>query len=93
MIGGNSDKQLKLLDCLNVEGLSHDLLLHVEGPHRLWLKKTQQYYFTLRLSEGRGVLPQSGKLHTPANEGKHDRKTGDTVLIACLSHTPTHRQM
>ena len=87
MICGNSDKQLKLLDCLNVEGSSQDLLLHVEGPHRLWLKKMKQYYFTLRLSEGRSVLPQDGKLYTPTTEGKHDR-IGDTDSMSCSIPPP-----
>lgn len=59
IIGGNSGKQLKLLEQLENEGLSRDTFLHVEGPHRLWLKKTKQYYFTLRLSEAREGLSKS----------------------------------
>lgn len=59
IISGNSSKQLKLLERLECEGLSDDVFLHVEGPHRLWLKKARQYYFTLRLSEGSEELSHS----------------------------------
>lgn len=59
IIGGNSSKQLKLLERLESEGLSQDTFLHVEGPHRLWLKKAKQHYFTLRLSEAKEELSNS----------------------------------
>ena len=47
IISGTTEHQLKIL--LSV-GEGHSTpLLHVEGPHRLWLRKLQQFYYSLRL--------------------------------------------
>lgn len=57
IISGSTEPQLKLLHSLG-EGCSTPLL-HVEGPHRLWLRKLQQFYYSLRLlpegTEGGGA--------------------------------------
>lgn len=60
IICGNSVKQLQHLEDLGHEDLSSTTLLHVEGPHRLWIKKKPQHYFTLRISEGKEVLSKAG---------------------------------
>lgn len=79
IVGGNSSKQLQLLERLESEGLSQDTFLHVEGPHRLWLKKTKQYYFTLRLSEGKEELSYS--IGQTIDEGK---VLAQSSLLQCL---------
>ena len=43
-----SEKQQKFLDSLIS---TSDLLLHVEGPHRLWLQKIPIFYYSLRVSD------------------------------------------
>ena len=68
VIGGNSLKQLQLLERLEGEGLSEGTFLHVEGPHRLWLKKMRQYYFTIRLSEAKEDI--SASIGQTIDEGK-----------------------
>ena len=56
MIGGNSDKQLERLKFFGGQSLPHETFLHVEGPHRLWMKKYKQFYFTLRIAGAREML-------------------------------------
>ena len=47
ILASSTQRQLRRLQNLpNLKGR----LLHVEGPHRFWLKKIPQYYYTLELS-------------------------------------------
>ena len=48
----HSALQWKRLATLGDKDLSRGVFLHVEGPHRLWLKKVPQFYFSLRLFGG-----------------------------------------
>lgn len=68
VLSGHSVQQCKRLVTLKDNDLSRGMFLYVEGPHRIWLKKLAQFYFTLRISgaeellteldtEGRNILP------------------------------------
>ena len=48
LISGTTRQQKDLLHSLKD---AQDILLYVEGPHRLWLHSVQQFYYTLRLSK------------------------------------------
>lgn len=47
LLSASTESQVKLLRSINKP---EDLLFHVEGPHRLWLRKIKQHYFSLKLS-------------------------------------------
>ena len=48
ILSGHSETQLQLLHGLRCE--ESRLLLHVEGPHRIWINKSPVHYFSLRLA-------------------------------------------
>ena len=47
IIGASSQKQIQILKSLRVIS---NALLHIEGPHRLWLQKLPVFYYSLRLA-------------------------------------------
>ena len=59
VVSAHTGAQLSLLQSLaDLQGQ----LLHVEGPHRIWMNKTQQFYYSLRQSASREI---------PEDEGTH----------------------
>lgn len=76
IIAGNSELQVKLLDQLERVGLSPSALLHVEGPHRIWLKRVPQFYFSLRVS---GDSKQQ-----PSNPGEEESTKDDATPTSQL---------
>ena len=46
VMSASTQEQIDLLKSL---GNLKDRVLHIEGPHRLWLKKTPVHYFSLTL--------------------------------------------
>ncbi len=50
IIGASNGSQRDKLNSLTEKDDSSNLLLHVEGPHRLWLQKVPVFYYSLRAS-------------------------------------------
>ena len=46
ILGATNQSQRVLLSSL---GTASNLLLHVEGPHRLWVQKVPVFYYSLRM--------------------------------------------
>ena len=47
LLSASTELQVKRLQSI---GDPNELLFHIEGPHRLWLRKVKQHYFSLKLS-------------------------------------------
>ena len=47
---------MQLLESLGSRDLHGEgpLLLHIEGPHLLWMLRNQQFYYSVRLGRRRG---------------------------------------
>ena len=50
IIGASNAPQREKLNSLAETTDTSSLLLHVEGPHRLWLQKVPVFYYSLRVS-------------------------------------------
>ena len=73
LLSASTLSQLKLLQSITKPG---DLLFHVEGPHRLWLRKIKQHYFSLKLSK------RDAKYHL-SDEGTLCRDLSHWIALYC----------
>ena len=69
LLSASSGAQVKRLESIDEAG---GLLLHIEGPNRLWLRSVQTHYFSLKMSK-------QDSSDDPADEGTCEYRT---VLVS-----------